>query len=197
MRKFLLVCILVCSTSFLYAQSRAFNLPEAYKKDIKIRKTGMLILGSWAAANVIGGAIGRSALSGEKAYFHEMNMIWNVVNLGIAGAGYYFTATGDAPGVPAELLDDQISFQKTLLFNAGLDIGYIIGGFYLMERAKNTANRPERLRGYGKSVVLQGSFLLVFDLLLHTIHQKGTAQIPEFLSNIYITPQSFGLVINL
>jgi len=173
-----------------------FNIEEAYQQDIKIRKTGMLILGSWAAVNMIAGGIGRSQLNGEKAYFHEMNLIWNVVNLGIAGAGYYFTLSGEAPSNAAELLESQVSFQKVLLFNAGLDIAYVIGGFYLMERSKNTSKNPERLKGYGKSVILQGGFLLVFDFILHGIHANKTVQIPEFLSKLYIAPQEFGLVLN-
>ena len=163
MQKLYLTLIL---TFFLFSFdsfSQNSSISEAYNKDVKIRKTGMAILGTWAVGNMIAGAIGRNQTSGQTAYFHEMNLIWNVVNLGIAGAGYYFTATGDIPESASELLNDQVSFQKTLLFNAGLDLAYIAGGFYLMERAKNTTNKPERLKGYGKSVILQGSFLFVFD----------------------------------
>ncbi len=197
MKNYLIGIILLTITTTALAQgSGSLNLKEAYRQDVKIRKTGMLILGSWAAANIISGGIGRSRLTGEQAYFHEMNLIWNVVNLSIAGAGYYFTLTGNSPENAAALLSDQVSFQKTLLFNAGLDIAYIVGGLYLIEKAKNTVNKPERLRGYGKSIILQGSFLLVFDIILHTIHQKETAQIPDFLSKLYITPQELGLVIN-
>lgn len=196
-RHHLIIPILLFFAVELYGQNTSqFNIKDAYQQDVKIRKTGMLILGSWAAVNMIAGGIGRSQLNGEKAYFHEMNLIWNVVNLGIAGAGYYFTLSGEMLSNSAELLESQVSFQKILLFNAGLDIAYVIGGFYLMERSKNTSKNPERLKGYGKSVILQGGFLLLFDLILHGIHSNKTAQIPEFLSNLYITPQEFGLVLN-
>tara|TARA_R110002012_G_scaffold299067_2_gene497935 strand:+ start:31352 stop:31912 length:561 start_codon:yes stop_codon:yes gene_type:complete len=173
------------------------SLLEAYKNDVKVRKTGMAILGTWAVGNMISGAIGRSQGSGQTAYFHEMNLIWNVVNLGIAGAGYYFTATGEIPENASVLLDDQVSFQKTLLFNAGLDLAYIAGGFYLIEKAKNTTNRPERLRGYGKSVILQGCFLFVFDIALHTIHSKHSSQISDFLSHVQLGPNQVGIVLGL
>ncbi|WP_296621341.1 hypothetical protein [Marivirga sp.] len=172
MQKFFLTFVL---TFFLFSfdsLAQSPSISQAYENDVKIRKTGMAILGAWAVGNMITGAIGRSQTTGQTAYFHEMNLIWNVVNLGIAGAGYYFTSTGDIPETASALLNDQMSFQKILLFNAGLDLAYIASGFYLMERAKNTTNKPERLKGYGKSVILQGSFLFVFDIILHTIHSK-------------------------
>ncbi|WP_375578567.1 hypothetical protein ABWH96_16280 [Marivirga tractuosa] len=175
--------------------SQNTSIAQAYERDVKIRKTGMAILGTWAVGNMITGAIGRSQASGQTAYFHEMNLIWNVVNLGIAGAGYYFTAKGDMPESASALLNDQVSFQKTLLFNAGLDLAYIAGGFYLMERAKNTTIRPERLKGYGKSVILQGSFLFVFDIILHTIHSKQSSQFSDFLSHVQIGSNQVGIVL--
>lgn len=177
--------------------SQNISIANEYQNDVKIRKTGMAILGTWAVGNMITGAIGRSQSSGQTAYFHEMNLIWNVVNLGIAGAGYYFTASGEMPENASALLNDQLSFQKTLLFNAGLDLAYIAGGFYLMERAKNTTNRPERLKGYGKSVILQGSFLFAFDIILHTIHSKQSSQISDFLTHVQIGPNQLGVVFGL
>ncbi|MFT4739275.1 MAG: hypothetical protein ACJAT1_000428 [Marivirga sp.] len=171
------------------ATAQSAQLETAYQHDVKIRKTGMLILGSWAVGNMLIGGIGRTQLSGEKAYFHEMNLIWNVVNLSIAGAGYYFTAKGELPASGAEQLASQISFQKTLLFNAGLDVAYIVGGLYLLEKSKNTANKPERLKGYGRSVVLQGSFLLAFDLILHTVHAEASTPLTDFMSHLSLGPQ--------
>lgn len=197
MKKLFLTLVLSLFLFSFDVFSQNTNIAQAYEKDVKIRKTGMAILGTWAVGNMITGAIGRSQASGQTAYFHEMNLIWNVVNLGIAGAGYYFTAKGDMPENASALLNDQVSFQKTLLFNAGLDLAYIAGGFYLMERAKNTINKPERLKGYGKSVILQGSFLFVFDVILHTIHSKQSSQISDFLSHVQIGPNQVGLVIGL
>jgi len=197
MQKLFLTLVL---TFFLLSfDSIAQNPPlkQAYEKDVKIRKTGMAILGTWAVGNMITGAIGRSQATGQTAYFHEMNLIWNVVNLGIAGAGYYFTSTGSMPEDASALLNDQVSFQKTLLFNAGLDLAYIAGGFYLMERAKNTTDRPERLKGYGKSVVLQGGFLFIFDIILHTVHSKQSSQISDFLAHVQLGPNQVGFVFGL
>lgn len=62
--------------------------------------------------------------------------------------------------------------QNFLLLNAGLDVAYIATGFYLKERAKNSSS-PERLRGYGNSLLLQGGFLLAFDIAFYFIHQNN------------------------
>lgn len=197
MKKYLFAFTLIFFLFTLDVFSQGTSIEKAYEQDVKIRKTGMAILGTWAVGNMITGAIGRQQASGQTAYFHEMNLIWNVVNLGIAGAGYYFTATGDMPENASALLDDQVSFQKTLLFNAGLDLAYIAGGFYLMERAKNTSDRPERLKGYGRSVILQGGFLFVFDIILHTIHSKESSKISDFLTHVQLGPNQLGIVIGL
>ncbi len=187
--------LLIFSLTELSAQS--LDITSAYEKDVKIRKTGMAILGTWAIGNMVVGGIGRSQFSGQTAYFHEMNLIWNVVNVGIAGAGYYFSSKADIPADGAALLSDQIFFQKTLLFNAGLDIAYMAGGLYLIERAKNTTNKPERLKGYGKSIVMQGAFLFVFDVILHTVHVRKTNEIADFLSHVYLAPNQVGVVFGL
>lgn len=190
-----LICFLIIGWLFshsLHAQS--FDLESAYQRDVKIRKTGMLILGTWALGNMMVGGIGRSQITGETAYFHEMNLIWNVVNLGIAGAGYYFTKTGDLPVEGTALLASQTSFQKVLFFNADLDVAYMLGGLYLIEKAKNTTKKPERLRGYGKSVILQGTFLLAFDLILASIHQNKTTQLTEFMSHLTVCSHQIGWV---
>ena len=118
-----------------------------------------------------------------------MNAFWNVVNLGIAGAGYYFTLKGDMPASSAAFMSDQISFQKILLFNAGLDIAYIVGGLYMLEKSKNSLDKADRWKGYGRSLLLQGAFLLSFDLILHQVHQKNTTQFTDFLSHLYLSPQ--------
>ena len=45
-------------------------------------------------------------------------------------------------------------------------------GFYLKEKSKSSSS-AERLKGYGNSLLLQGGFLLVFDIALYFIHQSN------------------------
>ena len=191
-RTIVLTTLLLLGSLTLQAQD--FQLEDAYQQDVKVRKTGMLILGSWAVGNLLIGSIGRQNTVGTQKYFHEMNAFWNVVNLGIAGAGYYFTLKGDMPASSAAFMSDQISFQKILLFNAGLDIAYIVGGLYMLEKSKNSLDKADRWKGYGRSLLLQGAFLLSFDLILHQVHQKNTTQFTDFLSHLYLSPRQIGWV---
>ena len=78
--------------------------------------------------------------------------------------------------------EEQYKIQKILLFNAGLDIGYMLGGAYLIERSKNTANNPERLRGFGKSIILQGGFLFAYDLITYFTLAADNDQLQLLLS---------------
>ena len=48
--------------------------------------------------------------------------------------------------------------------SVGLDFGYLLLALWLLNRATlPTTRRPERYQGYGRSIQLQGAFLLLFD----------------------------------
>ncbi len=157
---------------------KAQNLDQirTFERDrTNINKTGMIILGSWAVGNILLGAYGNYKASGDTKYFHQFNAMWNVVNLGIAAFGYFNAAASDPNTMTAtQILNEYNSLQNFLLLNAGLDVAYMVTGLYLKERAKNSPN-PERLRGYGKSLLLQGGFLLAFDVALYFIHQNNAS----------------------
>jgi hypothetical protein len=100
-----------------------------------------------------------------------MNAYWNLVNLGIAGYGFW-----QAKQVAVlnfwEVLVTQQQIEKVLLANATLDFGYIALGLYLIERGRRL--EKDRWLGFGKSIVLQGVFLLLFDAILYGFqHQLG------------------------
>lgn len=140
---------------------------------MKINETAMLVLGSWAAGNILVGTYGNFKANGEAKYFHQFNAAWNIVNLGIAAFGYFNAVNSDPTAMTnVEIIKDFNSLQNLLLLNAGLDVAYIATGFYLKERSKNSSS-SERLRGYGNSLLLQGGFLLAFDIALYFIHQSN------------------------
>ncbi len=142
---------------------------------MNINETAMLVLGSWAAGNILVGTYGNFKASGEAKYFQQFNAMWNVVNLGIAAFGYFNVVNSDPASMTnVEIIKDFNSLQNLLLLNAGLDVAYIVTGFYLKERSKNSSS-TERLRGYGNSLLLQGGFLLAFDVVLYFIHQSNAA----------------------
>jgi len=157
---------------FISAVMNAQSLEESWQSEQNFRKTGMTVLGGWAAANIATGLVFRSQTEGTDRYFHEMNAIWNTVNLGLAAAGYFSARKMQKPQSAFDLYKVQNKFDKTLLFNAGLDVAYIATGLYLTERAKGDAEKYAKLKGYGISVILQGAFLLIFDLSMVLVHKQ-------------------------
>lgn len=158
----------------LLANAQSDSLFQSFHLNrLNINESAMLVLGGWAAANILVGTYGNFKANGEAKYFHQFNAMWNVVNLGIAAFGYFNAVNSDVEAMTKlEILKDYNSLQSFLLLNAGLDVGYIMTRFYLKERAKNSSS-ADRLRGYGNSLLLQGGFLLLFDVSLYFIHQSN------------------------
>ncbi len=172
MKNFLTIFLIIFFASVISAQQEniitAFGLSHQ-----KINSSAMLVLGGWAVGNILIGTYGNFTASGDAKYLHQFNAMWNVVNLGIAAFGYFNAVNSDPSQMTnLEIIKDFNSLQNFLLLNAGLDVAYIATGFYLKERAKNSL-KAERLRGYGNSLMLQGGFLLLFDVTLFFIHQNN------------------------
>lgn len=193
MKKLLLLSTLICLSTLLYSQS--LNLMDYNRARLDRQKTGMLVLGGWAVVNIAGGL----ALSGQKEgvdkYFHLMNAGWNGVNLAIAGFGYYSALHTDPGSYDLyATIQEQHKFQKILLFNAGLDLAYMAGGLYLTEKSKTSTKNPDQLKGFGRSIMLQGAFLFVFDVVNYSIHASHNSELAPLLSSIYFTGSEAGLV---
>ena len=161
--------------------------PEAWVAEHYQRKTqAMTVLTAWGTGNVLVGGIGAAASGDERArQFHLMNAGWGAVNaaLGFFGRRSARRDAGAARSL-GEGYADLRRTEKILLFNAGLDVGYVAAGAYLVERAKrsrgNGAGAPllstetaARDRGWGRAVMLQGAALCVFDLLAYRYLHKG------------------------
>lgn len=158
-------CFALLISIGLFGQDLTPTLLDFNQQSINHQKTAMLTLGGWAVVNIGAGLALRGSSEGAPREFHTMNALWNTVNLGIAGLGYYTALQSDpASWDLATSLGKHQNFQKILLFNAGLDVGYIMGGLYLTERSKRPGVNTDQLKGFGNSIMLQGAFLMVFDL---------------------------------
>lgn len=168
-----------------------------FKKE-KINKNGFIILGSWSAANIIYGSIAASQSQGADKYFHQMNAIWNGITLGFAAVGY-LSAKKESGISYEQSLKNQATIEKIFLFNTGLDVAYIAAGFYLKERSKNTVKKPERLKGFGESVALQGGALLLFDAIMYSIHNSHGKQLYNMADKVQLatTANGIGIVVKL
>lgn len=136
-------------------------------------KTLGLTLGGYALANLAASGIALGRASGEAKYFNQMNVYWNLVNLGIAGIGLLGLRKENPQ---SETLGDAVrkqeSIKRTLAFNAGLDVAYMVGGLYLVNYGNDHPDQSDKFRGYGKAVIVQGGFLLVFDAVNLLIFKK-------------------------
>lgn len=155
-------------------------IQSLHQQGLEQEKTAMIVLGSWATANIISSfAFGRG--ENEHHYFWQMNGYWNSVNLAIAGLGYWAANRASSKSDGLEILMSNIKLEKSFLFNTALDLAYVTGGFYLKELGKNNVKERERLTGFGNSIIAQGSFLFAFDLVNYIIASHRTSSIKSNL----------------
>lgn len=169
MIRFVIISFLLLAGSTAFAQ----DAQEFFRISQQTNKAGMFVLGSWALANISSGAYGWNRFDGSKKYFYQMNLMWNAVNLGIAGVALYsFSLADPASMSAAEMMRVHLRSENLFLINAGLDILYIGGGIYMKHLADKGHKKEEMLRGYGNSVILQGGFLMAFDLAMYFIQRQ-------------------------
>ncbi len=180
---------------FLMANDLFAQELDAFNRDrLDMTKKGMLVLGSWAVLNIASSPILSQRFDGTRKYFYQMNGYWNTVNLAIAIFGYYGAVNGFQEGMSfGETLVEQGKIEKALLFNTALDLGYMVGGLYLIERSKSISNKPERMKGFGQSLILQGAFLFSFDLVFYIVQANHGSYLPDFIDQLTLRPGAVGV----
>ena len=170
-------------------------LPEAVAMErINITRGYMTALGAWGLVNVVQGSISTTNTVGPEHYFHQMSAYFNAVNVGIAAVGFL--------GIKKQLLKTntlaseiqaQQKIQKILLINSALDVGYFTTG--LLMRNSGIKNQNAKIQGYGGSIMLQGAFLLVYDLLQFGAHRKNGKRLGQKFGiwTLGPTPSGMGL----
>ena len=163
---------------------------------------GMKVLGGWAVANLLASGISTTQTEGSARYFHQMNVGWGAVNLALAGASYFGARrAAQAPTTDrASSVRAQLRTENLYLFNAGLDVAYLATGVYLLEQSRNptASGSPERWRGYGQSLLLQGGFLLLFDGVQYAAHHRhGSKALYPLLSRISVGYGAVAVVLPL
>ncbi|MCU0512104.1 MAG: hypothetical protein MUE40_05980 [Anaerolineae bacterium] len=119
----------------------------------------------WGGLSIVAGLV--MWLTG-KPFWRSMGAqfaSWGAINAAIALFGQADANRRiddlDNPGEPAVLAKEAQKLRAILLVNAGLDVLYILGG--RAWAARDTGDG--KARGTGLGVILQGGFLLVFDLV--------------------------------
>ena len=182
----ILASIIIGGIGIIKAQSSEKSLEIINEKRLKLNKDGMKVLGSWAAGNIIISGAGMTQTEGSVRYFHQMNLAWNSVNLAIAGLGYFGSRRDPSAFNLKETVQEYNKFENILLFNAGLDVGYMATGAYLWERGIRKENG--RLKGYGQSLILQGGFLFTFDIIMYLASKQQSNNLLEVLEDIQLQP---------
>ena len=170
MKRTILLLVLASLAHASFAQTT--DLVTFEKERIGISKKSMLVLGGWSVANIVGSGIATNTSNREMRYFHQMNVMWGGINLAIATLGYIGNANEKINNPTlAGVLKHQNRTVKTYLWNAGLDVLYIGSGFW-MNKASDNQKNPDKFKGYGNSIMVQGGFLLLYDAINYAIHRK-------------------------
>ena len=182
----ILASIIIGGIGIIKAQSSNTSLEIINENRLQLNKNGMKVLGGWASGNMIVGGLGMTRSEGSVRYFHQMNLAWNSVNLAIAGLGYFGLRRDPSAFNLKETVHEFNRFENILLFNAGLDVGYIATGAYLWERGIRKEN--SRLKGYGQSLILQGGFLFAFDIIMYLASKQQSNNLLEVLDDVQLNP---------
>jgi hypothetical protein len=166
---------------------------------VQLDKKLMLGLGTWATTNFIASGIGWSqAKTTESQYFHQMNVMWNLVNIGLAIPGYVKANKARTDLSFDQSLKEQTKTEKIFLINTCLDVAYVSSGLLLLNKSKEIGTQQQRLNGYGKSLLLQGGFLFLFDLTAYLAHKThGKQLINSSIGSIGMSSTGIGLSWNV
>lgn len=188
----LLIVGLLSLTSF--AQSvkdsaiTSLDLSAQYQRLQVKERNAMLMLGGWAVTNIAVGTIVASTTKDEETRaFYQMNAGWNVVNLVLAGAGYYGSRQKMPANITAWSLNQKNqNIQHSFLFNAGLDITYITAGAFMAGSPETPALSKAQLRGFGNGLMLQGGVLFAFDLAQYFVFKTEDKNIQRIFEKVSI-----------
>ncbi len=109
---------------------------------------------------------------------------WGAIDAAIAlfgrrGANAKAATRARGAMTDAEYIKERQTFGRILMLNAGLDILYIVGGLLF---ARRNALRADR-RGAGAGIIVQGTFLFVFDAVhAHTVITQSKEDVERSMS---------------
>lgn len=199
MRKLCILSVLFFTTSVAFCQQQQ-ELDAFNRQRNKITKKGMMVLGGWSVANLVYSGIANGQTSGTTRYFHQMNVMWGGINLGLGALGYLALKDKDGMNL-VQTLKQQAGIEKTYIFNAGLDISYVAAGLYLKERSKTRIIEQHRQKekGYGESIMIQGAALFLLDAVMFTAHNSHGKKLYKMMDKLQmgITGNGVSMLVKL
>ncbi len=138
----------------LYGQTAAAVAGDG-RDILQQQDRAMNVLLGWSGLSAASGAVMLSSNSRRTRDFGLQNIGWGAIDGGIALFAKQAIAKKRKTGFDPE--KERKSFQKILLINTLLDVVYIGAGSAL------AASGKDKLKGHGYGVIVQGSFLFLFD----------------------------------
>jgi hypothetical protein len=136
----------------------------------KIEKRSMITLTAWGGSNLTSGLIGMFSSTGESLYFHQMNVAWGTINMGIGLSA--LLSKRKNPKDLKGIVEQDHRLEKVLYLNTGLDFAYMTAGLLLRAQAQSSNSNYHRFIGFGNSLLIQGGFLFAFDLAQIIINSR-------------------------
>lgn len=171
-------CILLLCLSFIApTKAQDMSVFDTYNRERNaITRTNMLVLGGWGIGNMAGGLTGvlTTPKGSEANYFHQMNIYWNTVNVAIAVPGFLAARKRMKRSYDIHAtFKEQRKIETSYLINMGLDAVYVGTGLWMNEFGNGRPqNQRALLKGMGNSIMMQGGFLLLFDVVSFVIHRR-------------------------
>lgn len=177
--------------------SMEYILSDVNARQTNVSRMAMTSLNGWAISNIAYGGLSYSNAQGKERYFHQMNVFWNVVNLSIGIPGLIGTYK-ERPQDFESTYKYQKKLENVYVLNMGLDLGYIATGWSLDNFGKSkTGDLADRFKGYGNSLVMQGSYLFIHDLFIYFIYKTNHKSLDLVWKNVTIRPTGTGVLIDL
>lgn len=162
--RIIFLLVLLCSLSFSLTAQNQNPFDDFNRERQTIFKQHALGVGSWALANMAysGGTLLLGDTQGDRMHAHRANVAWNVVNLAIVVPGYIRSLKREPTEADLESsIRSQLSMERIILFNVGFNVSYIAAGISFLNMGQNRGN--VMAEGFGRSLIIQGSFLLLAD----------------------------------
>lgn len=143
-----------------------FSRPFSRQRDLFTYQQRVLpVLLLWGAGSAVAGV---RWWRGPRSFWQGVGMqcaAWGAVDalialVGLRGARRKGLALAQGSLNDEDHAEEARKFERILWINAGLDVGYALGGVLLIERNRDNAQR----RGMGAGVIAQALFLFVFDV---------------------------------
>lgn len=200
MRNLLALFLILMFCNLSYSQVIQEDLLKFNQKRNQLTKGGLWALNSWAISNIAYGTVAfYDTPEGEAKYFHQMNALWNTVNLAIGVPGLIKAYKEDLSTFGfRKSIKVQHQTELAYLVNGAIDLSYITTGFILRESAHRFPDSYHQFRGYGNSFILQGGFLFLLDGFKYALHKiNANRKLNPIWDDIEFSQSGLGLVIKL